>query len=108
VLRGPRQGLLVLGAALSAIWIGLPVVLFTVAGCARLATRAPPGQPAARRAHPPAHAARAPRGHALARAIATLSDRDNWRMLVLVAIKLPVALLGLAAGLLPIAVTACC
>ena len=29
--------LLVLGAALGAIWIGLPLVLFAVAACARLA-----------------------------------------------------------------------
>jgi signal transduction histidine kinase len=99
--------LLVLGAALSAIWIGLPVVLFTVAGCARLAELERRQANRLLDAHippltPPAHH----QGTLWRRAIATLSDRDNWRMLVLVAIKLPVALLGLAAGLLPIAVTA--
>ena len=40
------------------------------------------------------------------RAIDTLGDRDNWRVLVLVATKLPVAVVGLAAGLFPVAVTA--
>ena len=99
--------LLVLGAALSAIWIGLPVVLFTVAGCARLAELERRQANRLLDAHippltPPAHH----EGTLWRRAIATLSDRDNWRMLVLVAIKLPVALLGLAAGLFPIAVTA--
>jgi signal transduction histidine kinase len=99
--------LLVLGAALSAIWIGLPVVLFTVAGCARLAELERRQANRLLDAHippltPPAHH----EGTLWRRAIATLTDRDNWRMLVLVAIKLPVALLGLAAGLFPIAVTA--
>ena len=69
--------------------------------------RAPPGQPPARRAHRAAAAAarttRARCGAARSRRSATAT---NWRMLVLVAIKLPVAVLGLAAGLFPIAVTA--
>ena len=79
--------LLVLGAALSAIWIGLPVVLFTVAGCARLAELERRQANRLLDAHippltPPAHH----EGTLWRRAIATLSDRDNWRMLVLVEI----------------------
>ena len=99
--------LLVLGAALGAVWIGLPIVLFAVAACRRLAEIerrqanrlldahiAPLARPAERT------------GTLWRRAIAALTDRAGWRTMALVATKLPVAVLGLAAGLFPIAVTA--
>jgi signal transduction histidine kinase len=99
-------GLLILGAALGVLWIGLPVVLFAVAACSRLveierrqANRLLDAH-IAPLAPPPHHD-----GTLWRRAIATLGDRENWRMLALVATKLPVAVLGLAAGLFPIAVT---
>ena len=98
--------LLVLGAALSAIWIGLPIVLLALAACARLA------EIERRQANRLLAAHIAPRGPAphhegtlWRRAISGLTDRENWRVLVLVATKLPVAVLGLAAGLFPVAVT---
>ena len=40
------------------------------------------------------------------RALASLTDREGWRVLAFVAIKLPLSLAALAAGLLPVAATA--
>ena len=99
--------LLLLGAALGAIWIGLPILLFAVAACARLAEFERRQANRLLNAHiaplhPPVHH----EGTLFRRAIAALTDRDNWRVLLLVATKLPVAVVGLAAGLFPIAVTA--
>jgi signal transduction histidine kinase len=100
--------LLVLGAALSVLWIGLPVVLFAVAASGRLAeverrqanrlldAHIPPLSPLAQHHE----------GTLWRRAIATLSDREHWRTLVLIATKLPVAVAGLAAALAPILLTA--
>ena len=99
--------LLLLGAALSAVWIGLPLVLFAVAACARLAEVERRQANRLLDAHiPPLPPRQQHDGSMWRRAIATLSDRENWRVLALVATKLPVAVLGLAAGLLPVAVTA--
>jgi signal transduction histidine kinase len=98
---------LVLGAALGALWIGLPLVLFAVAACARLAEFERRQANRLLDAHiSPLTPLRQYEGTLWRRAIASLSDRDNWRVLALVAIKLPVAIAGLAAGLFPIAVTA--
>ncbi len=98
--------LLVLGAALGAVWIGLPIVLFAVAACARLA------EIERRQANRllDAHIAPLPTppertGTLWRRAIGALTDRTGWRTMALVAIKLPVAVIGLAAALFPIAVT---
>ena len=96
-----------LGAALSAIWIGLPIVLFAVAASGRLAEIERRQANRLLDAHiapliPPTHH----EGTLWRRAIDTLGDRDNWRVLVLVATKLPVAVVGLAAGLFPVGVTA--
>jgi signal transduction histidine kinase len=107
LLCAAAAALLILGAALSAIWIGLPLVLFMVATCQRLADIERRQANRLLDAHitplaPPEHHD----GTLFRRAIATLSDRANWRVLVLVAAKLPVAILGLAAALLPIALTA--
>ena len=97
---------LLLGAALSAVWIGLPLVLFALAACSRLAEIERRQANRLLDAHiaplaPPPHHA----GTLWRRAISALTDRGNWRVLVLVATKLPVAVVGLAAGLFPVAVT---
>jgi len=98
--------LLVLGAALGAIWIGLPLVLFAVAACARLAEIERRQANRLLDAHIAPLTRPAPRtGTLWRRAVSALSDRGNWRVLALVAIKLPIAVIGLAAGLLPVALT---
>ena len=72
--------LLVLGAALSALWIGLPLVLFALAACARLAEIERRQANRLLDAHiaplarPPHH-----EGTLWRRAISSLTDRDNWR-----------------------------
>ncbi len=106
VVCAALAALLVLGAALSALWIGLPLVLFALAACARLAEIERRQANRLLDAHiaplaPPPHHD----GTLWRRAISSLTDRANWRMLVLVATKLPVAVVGLAAGLFPVAVT---
>ena len=107
VVCAVAAALLVLGAALSAIWIGLPIVLFAVAACARLAEIERRQANRLLDAHiaplaPPARA----HGHARGAARSARSPTaTGWRTLALVAIKLPVAVVGLAAALFPIAVT---
>jgi signal transduction histidine kinase len=98
---------LILGAALSVLWIGLPLVLGAVAACSRLAEFERRQANRLLDAHiPPLPAPTHHSGTPWRRAIAVLSDRTGWRTLALVATKLPVAVVGLAAGLLPVAVTA--
>ncbi len=98
---------LVLGAALSAIWIGLPLVLAAVAVCARLAEVERRQANRLLDAHiPPLPAPTQHEGTLWRRALASLTDREGWRVLVFVAIKAPLSILALLAGLLPVAVTA--
>ncbi len=97
---------LVLGAALSVLWIGLPIVLVALAACARLAEIERRQANRLLDAHiPPLVRPEHHEGTLWRRAIGSLTDRDNWRVLALVATKLPVAILGLAAGLFPVAMT---
>jgi signal transduction histidine kinase len=98
---------LVLGAALSAIWIGLPLVLAAVAVCARLAEVERRQANRLLDAHiPPLPAPTQHEGTPWRRALASLTDREGWRVLAFVAIKAPLSLAALAAGLLPVAATA--
>jgi signal transduction histidine kinase len=98
---------LVLGAALGALWIGLPVVLAAVAACARLA------ELERRQANRLLNAHIAPlppvpqyEGTMWRRALASLTDRAGWRVLAFAAIKLPLSVAALAAGLAPVVATA--
>ena len=98
---------LVLGAALGAIWIGLPLVLAAVAVCARLAEVERRQANRLLDAHiPPLPAPTQHTGTLWRRALASLTDREGWRVLVFVAIKAPLSIAALLAGLLPVAVTA--
>jgi signal transduction histidine kinase len=98
---------LLLGAALSAIWIGLPLVLGAVALCSRLAELERRQANRLLDAHiPPLPAPRQHEGTPWRRALSALTDREGWRVLAFTAIKLPLSLLALAAGLLPVALTA--
>jgi signal transduction histidine kinase len=99
--------LLALGAALSAIWLGLPLVLAAVAICARLA------EVERRQANRllDAHIAPLPpptqhEGSLGRRALASLTDREGWRVLAYVVIKAPLSVAALVAGLLPLVATA--
>ena len=76
-------GVLVLGAALSPSGSGCRSCCSTVAACAAARrARAPPGQPAARRAHPAAAGARAPPGTPWRRALDDARrPRSFWRVL---------------------------
>ena len=99
--------LLVLGAALGAVWIGLPLVLAVVAACARLAEVERRQANRLLNAHiPPLPAPAQHEGTMWRRALASLTDRDSWRVLVFVAIKLPLSVGALAVGLAPVAATA--
>ena len=99
--------MLVLGAALSAIWIGLPLVLAAVAVCTRLAELERRQANRLLDAHiPPLPNRTEHTGTLLRRALASLTDREGWRVLAFVAIKAPLSLVALAAGLLPVVVTA--
>jgi signal transduction histidine kinase len=107
IVSAAAAALLLLGAALGAAWIGLPLVLAAVGACARLAEIERRQANRMLDAHiPPLARPKHHTGTLWRRAIAALSDRQNWRVLALVATKLPVAVLGLVAGLLPVAVTA--
>ena len=98
---------LVLGAALSAIWLGLPLVLAAVAVCARLAEVERRQANRLLDAHiPPLPAPTQHEGTPWRRALASLTDREGWRVLAFVAIKAPLSIAALAAGLLPVAATA--
>jgi signal transduction histidine kinase len=98
---------LLLGAALSAIWIGLPLVLGAVALCSRLAELERRQANRLLDAHiPPLPAPRQHEGTPWRRALSALTDREGWRVLAFTAIKLPLSLLALAVGLLPVALTA--
>ena len=90
---------LVLGAALSAIWIGLPLVLAAVAVCARLAELERRQANRLLNAHiPPLPAPAQHEGTMWRRALASLTDREGWRVLAFVAIKAPLSVAALAAG----------
>jgi signal transduction histidine kinase len=98
---------LVLGAALSAIWIGLPLVLAAVAVCARLAELERRQANRLLGAHIPPLPAPAQRTRTMwRRALDSLTDREGWRVLAFVAIKAPLSVVALAAGLLPVALAA--
>jgi signal transduction histidine kinase len=99
--------LLVLGAALGAIWVGLPVVVAVVAACSRLAEIERRQANRLLNAHiPPLPAPTQYEGTMWRRALASLTDRDGWRVLAYVAIKLPLSVVALAAGLAPVVATA--
>jgi signal transduction histidine kinase len=98
---------LVLGAALSALWVGLPLLLAAMAAGRRLIevdrraanrlldTHIAPAPP-----HP------AIQGSAWRRSLAILSDRQVWRAIGVLALKLPLGLVLLVAGVAPILLTA--
>ncbi len=94
---------LLVGAALSALWIGLPLVLAALAAGRRLADV---DRRAANRlldAHIAPMPRRAPTtGTPWRRALTILSDPANWRMFGLLALKLPIGIVGLVAGLAPL------
>jgi len=98
---------LALGAALSALWIGLPLVLAAVSLCSRLAEVERRQANRLLNAHiAPLPAPTQHEGTLWRRALASLTDREGWRVLAFAAIKLPLAVVALAAGLLPVALTA--
>ena len=98
---------LVLGAALGAIWIGLPLVVAAVAICARLAEVERRQANRLLDAHiPPLPTPTHHDGTLWRRALASLTDRERWRVLAFVVVKLPLSLAALVAGLLPVAATA--
>ena len=99
--------MLVLGAALGALWIGLPLVLAVVTVCSRLAELERRQANRLLDAHiPPLPAPVQHTGTLWRRALASLTDREGWRVLAFVAIKLPLSVAGLAAGLAPVVATA--
>ncbi|MEY2534252.1 MAG: hypothetical protein QOF29_2162 [bacterium] len=96
-----------LGAVLSAAWIGQPLLIAAIAACRRLAE-------VDRRAVNRllgTHIAPAPRRVRIAGSgwrwtVRTLSDGQLWRIIALLALKLPVSAVLLVAGIVPIALTA--
>ncbi len=99
--------MLVLGAALGALWIGLPLVLAVVTVCSRLAELERRQANRLLDAHIPPLPAPVPHtGTLWRRALASLTDREGWRVLAFVAIKLPLSVAALVAGLAPVVATA--
>ncbi|MEA2228494.1 MAG: hypothetical protein QOF04_2124 [Solirubrobacteraceae bacterium] len=96
-----------LGAVLSAVWIGQPLLVAAIAAARRIAD-------VDRRAVNRllgAHIAPAPRrpriaGNGWRWTVRTLSDGQLWRLIALLALKLPLALILLVVGIAPIALTA--
>jgi signal transduction histidine kinase len=96
-----------LGAVLSAVWIGQPLLVAGIAAARRIAD-------VDRRAVNRllgAHIAPAPRrpriaGNGWRWTVRTLSDGQLWRLIALLALKLPLALILLVVGIAPIALTA--
>jgi signal transduction histidine kinase len=98
---------LALGAALSALWVGLPLLLAAVAAGRRLADI---DRRAANRLLDTHIAPPSPRagtqGTAWRRSLAILSDRQVWRTTGMLALKLPLGLVMLVVGVAPIVLTA--
>ena len=98
---------LVVGAALSALWVGLPLLLAAIAACRRLADLD------RREANRFLDAGIAPlsrrpvRGDTpWRRTLDALADHELWRIVGLLALKLPATVVLLLAGVAPIALTA--
>jgi signal transduction histidine kinase len=97
----------ILGAVLSAIWIGQPLLVAAIAAARRIAD-------VDRRAVNRllgAHIAPAPRRPRVAGSgwrwtMRTLADGQLWRLIALLALKLPLAVILLVGGIAPIALTA--
>jgi len=97
----------VAGTLLSVVWLGLPVVLLAIAAAdvlvrverreanRFLGARIPPLPPRGHRA-----------GSLWRRTLDSLSDRWQWRVLALLALRLPVSVAALAVAVAPIVVTA--
>jgi signal transduction histidine kinase len=97
----------ILGATLSVLWLGLPLLLVATGACARLAEA--DRRAANRFLH--THIAALPplartSGGPWRRSLAMLSDRQLWRLVALQAVKPPLAVATLAAALAPILLTA--
>ena len=98
---------LALGAALSALWVGLPLLVGAVAAGRRLASI---DRRAANRlldthiAPPPPRVAQP--GSAWRRSLAILSDGQVWRTMAMLALKLPLGLVLLVVGLAPVVLAA--
>jgi signal transduction histidine kinase len=97
-----------LGALLSVVWIGLPVLLTALGLSRRLADfdRRQANRLLDAHLPPLAHRRRAAGESPWQRALAALSDREQLRVLAMLALKLPVSLLLLVAAVAPIALTA--
>ncbi|MEA2310690.1 MAG: hypothetical protein QOE28_658 [Solirubrobacteraceae bacterium] len=101
-------GALALGVLLSAVWIGLPLVLAGLAACRAIAeahrrqanrlldAHLPPLEPSERRSG----------GSLWRRTTHALADRRRWRIVALVFLDLPVGAVLLMAGVAPMALAA--
>jgi signal transduction histidine kinase len=101
-------GLLTVGIVLSAVWIGLPIVLAALAGCQALAEAHRRQANRLLNAHLsslPAPERRAG-DSAWRRCAYALGDRRRWRVLALAGLNLPVAVVLLAVALAPITLSA--
>ena len=99
-------GALVLGMLLSVIWIGLPLVIASLAACQALAEAHRRQANRLLSAHLPPLPTPERRGETLwRRSLYALSDRRRLRVVGLVALDLPVGAVLLFAAILPMAVT---
>jgi signal transduction histidine kinase len=98
---------LILGAALSVAWIGLPLLLGAAAACRRLVRLDRRAANSLLGLHiPPVPAGAATTGSAWRRSLEMLSDRSLWRMVALLATK-PLLIAGLCVvALVPLALLA--
>jgi signal transduction histidine kinase len=98
---------LVIGATLSALWVGLPLLLVAIAGCRRVADLDRHEANRFLEAGITPLSRRPVRGEtSWRRTLDALADRELWRIVALLALKLPASLVLLLAGVAPIALTA--
>ena len=99
---------IVLGALLSVVWIGLPLLLAALRLSRRVADLDRRQANRLLDAHLPplSHRRLGPAEASWQRAVDALNDREQLRVLAMLALKLPVTLLALVAAIAPIALTA--
>jgi signal transduction histidine kinase len=98
---------LILGAALSVAWIGLPLLLGAAAACRRLVRLDRRAANSLLGLHiPPVPGAAATAGSAWRRSLQMLSDRSLWRMVALLATKPPLIAGLCVVALVPLALLA--
>ena len=100
--------LVVLGALLSVVWIGLPLLLLALRLSRRLADfdRRQANRLLDAHLPPLGHSRPSTAGASWQRAVDALNDREQLRVLAMLALKLPVTLLLLAVAIAPVALTA--